>query len=123
MIDNTILTAFMKLQWLWYYIELTAICSFNECPNKTRKKLSNLFNLLSYCNSKKGLAYWKRHNTFVDNLFFGTPARMKHQQKILGVKMANEDHQFYANQKEVPEQGYCTKSVDRIWEMKLKQKQ
>jgi len=94
--------------------------------NGVSKKIESMFTeykfLKNYVNAKKGEKYWNRYEVFTkqqNDLFdiISSDERKKVQEKLWGVKMTNDDFEFYENQKKTPQIGYCDNFVDRKWNL------
>ena len=89
--------------------------------NKIEQYMKIYKDLLKYPRSKKGETYYTRVSQFKEqcNCLFDIkctdPARINVQEKLYGVRMSDDDKQFYINQTLQPQVGYCSTSVDRKW--------
>lgn len=125
-------TALLPLREVAIIVSLQWVrCNVYPSPLSTvERHISTLFESYRAIKkfSSKSAGYWKKVNPFLSNVnnLFDICATDQYRvtcEKIWGVKMSADDKLFYENQKKTPPVGYCSSSVDRVWEKSMERKE
>ena len=116
----------LVLQWIYCNVYPITIGS----AIKTIETMDQYFKTLKKSASKPKISdtHWSNYSQFIknQNTLFDIRAskeRTKVQESLWGVKMTNEDEQFYLNQKKTPRVGYSSGYVDRKWKLSKQRKE
>ena len=114
---NRLCSLDLMLHWLYSNV-------YPKNDKKVSKQISELFDNFKYIKnwSRKARsdAYWSKYSTFRQSLEelldikAIDPIRIAEFVKKFRIKM---DSDFYADQKKIPREGFCSSQVDRKWEI------